>query len=208
VFKVPDTIPDDIASFMDPLGNAVHSALSFDLIGEDVLITGAGPIGCMAAAVCKHVGARHIVVTDINDKRLGIAEECGATVGVNVGACETRGVGAVQQTMRKLNMKEGFDVALEMSGQKDAYTTTMRCLNNGGGAALLGIPAAPFSVDFNDVIFKGLTLKGIYGREMFETWYKMSQMLQNGLADAIRPALTHEFAAHDFKKAFAEGAGG
>lgn len=200
VFKLSDQIQDDVASFMDPLGNAVHSALSFDLIGEDVLIAGAGPIGCMAAAVCKHVGARHVVVTDINDFRLDLARQCGATSGVNVGK---DGISAIKREMQRLDMKEGFDVALEMSGQPSALQAILSTMNNGGRISLLGIPSRSAEIDWNTIVFKGIVLKGIYGREMFETWYKMNNMLCNGLQEDIMPVLTNVHEADDFERAFA-----
>jgi threonine 3-dehydrogenase len=194
VFKLPKEIPDEIASFFDPLGNAVHTALSFDLVGEDVLITGAGPIGIMAAAVAKHVGARHIVVTDVNDYRLDLAKKLGATRVVNVANEELEAV------MKSLGMTEGFDVGLEMSGNEAAFRQMMKTMHHGGRVALLGIPTKEIAIDWNQVIFKGLVLKGVYGREMFETWYKMTAMLQSGLD--ISAAVTHRFPASEFKQAF------
>jgi len=193
-FRVPKDISDDIAAFFDPLGNAVHTALSFDLVGEDVLITGAGPIGCMAAAIARHVGARHVVVTDVNDYRLGLAQKMGATRAVNVQSTQ------LEDVMKALGMTEGFDVGMEMSGSGEALRTMLRTMNHGGRVAILGIPTAEVSIDWNAVIFKGLILKGIYGREMFETWYKMAAMLQSGLD--VSPVLTHHFPANDFAKAF------
>ena len=194
VFKLPDDIPDEIASFFDPLGNAVHTALSFDLVGEDVLITGGGPIGVMAAAIAKHVGARHVVVTDVNDYRLELAKKMGATRAVNVKTTTLRDV------MKDLGMTEGFDVGMEMSGNGDALRGMLEVMNHGGRVAILGIPPSEVSIDWNHVIFKGLVLKGVYGREMFETWYKMVAMLQSGLD--ITPVLTHRFPARDFERAF------
>jgi threonine 3-dehydrogenase len=196
VQPVPDEVPDDIAAILDPLGNATHTALSFDLVGEDVLITGAGPIGMMATAIARHVGARFVVVTDVNDYRLGIASRMGADRVINVATAEVAGV------MGELGMNEGFDVGLEMSGAPSALHDAITTMNNGGNIALLGIPAAatPTPIDWNDVIFKGLTLKGIYGRRMFETWYKMLAMLQTGLD--VSPVVTHRFAADDFEDAF------
>jgi threonine 3-dehydrogenase len=193
-FKLPDNVPDDIAAFLDPLGNAVHTALSFDLVGEDVLITGAGPIGCMAAAICRHVGARHVVVTDINNYRLDLARKMGATLAVNVTETKLRDV------MSTLHMSEGFDVGLEMSGSMDAFRGMVDVMNHGGRVAILGIPPKEGAIDWSQVIFKGLILKGIYGREMFETWYKMVSMLQSGLN--VEPVLTHRFAIDDFQKGF------
>lgn len=196
VFKLPKEIPDEIAAFFDPLGNAVHTALSFDLVGEDVLITGAGPIGIMAAAVARHVGARHVVVTDVNDYRLGLAKKLGATRTVNVGNEDLEAV------MKSLGMTEGFDVGLEMSGVESAFRQMMKTMHHGGRVALLGIPTKEIAIDWNQVIFKGLVLKGIYGREMFETWYKMTAMLQSGLD--VSAAVTHRFPASEFKQAFEE----
>ncbi len=194
VFALPDAIDDDIASILDPFGNAVHTALSFDLVGEDVLITGAGPIGVMASAVARHVGARFVVVTDVNEYRLGLARKMGATRAVNV-----RGE-SLSDVMTELGMREGFDVGMEMSGQPAALREMLSTMNNGGRVALLGIPSRDIAIDWNEVIFKGLTLKGIYGREMFETWYKMSSMLQSGLD--IAPVITHHMPAESFQSAF------
>lgn len=194
-FKVPKVISDDIAAFFDPLGNAVHTALSFDLVGEDVLITGAGPIGCMAAAIAKHVGARFVVVTDVNDFRLGLAKKLGATLAVN----PTRE--SLADVMKKLGMTEGFDVGLEMSGSPDAFRQMLEAMNHGGKIALLGIFSGAVPIDWNQVIFKGLFMKGIYGREMFETWYKMSSMLRSGLD--VSQILTHKLRAEEFEQGFA-----
>lgn len=194
VFPVPDSIPDDIASILDPLGNATHTALTFDLVGEDVLITGAGPIGIMATAIARHVGARYITVTDLNDYRLAISATMGADRAVNVN------VSSIADTMADLGMTEGFDVGLEMSGSFRALHDMITSMNHGGNVALLGIPpseAAP--IDWTDIIFKGLTLRGIYGRRMFETWYKMTSMLQTGLD--VSPVITHHFPAADFEEA-------
>ncbi len=194
---IPDDISDDIASILDPLGNATHTALSFDLVGEDVLITGAGPIGMMSVAIARHVGARFVVVTDINDYRLAIAATMGADRVVNVTTDN------VSDTMTVLGMAEGFDVGLEMSGVPSALHEMISTMNNGGNIALLGIPEAdaPTPIDWTDVIFKGLTLNGIYGRKMFETWYKMLAMLQTGLD--VSPVITHHFAVEDYVEAFA-----
>ena len=194
VFRVPKEIPDEIASFFDPLGNAVHTALSFDLVGEDVLITGAGPIGVMAAAISKHVGARHVVVTDLNPYRLELARKMGATRAVDVRS-ETLG-----DVMQSLGMTEGFDVGMEMSGNGQAFRDMLAVMNHGGRVAILGIPPNEVSIDWNQVIFKGLVLKGVYGREMFETWYKMVAMLQSGLD--VAPVVTHRFPAARFAEAF------
>lgn len=195
-FKLPASIPDDVAAIMDPLGNAVHTALTYDLVGEDVLITGAGPIGLMAAAVARFVGARHVVVTDVNPARLSMAPAMGATLGVDV----SRGPETLTNVMSQLGMMEGFDVALEMSGSPNAFADIMRTVIHGGKVALLGIPSQPIAIDWNDVIFKGLTLQGIYGRQMFETWYKMVALLQAGLD--VTPVITHRFAAEEFQHAF------
>ncbi len=194
VFKLPATIGDDMASILDPLGNATHTALSFDLVGEDVLITGAGPIGIMAVAIARYAGARHIVITDVNDYRLGLAKEMGATRALNV----TRE--SIDDTMDELGMEEGFDVGMEMSGNPQAFQDLLRTMHHGGKVAILGIPPDDMSIDWNQVIFKGLILKGIYGREMFETWYKMSSMLQSGLN--IGPIITHHFDVDDYQPAF------
>lgn len=193
-FPLPDGISDDVASFLDPLGNATHTALSFDLVGEDVLITGAGPIGCMGAAIARHAGARHVVVTDVNDYRLDLARRLGATRAVNV---ERQ---TIRDTMDELGMSEGFDVGMEMSGNALAFRDLLKHMNHGGHVGLLGIPPDEVAIDWNEVIFKGLVLKGIYGREMFETWYKMVSMLQSGLD--VTPIITHRFGAEDYEKAF------
>jgi threonine 3-dehydrogenase len=193
-FVLPDDVPDRVASVFDPLGNAVHTALSFDMVGEDVLITGAGPIGLMAVPIARHVGARHVVITDINESRLELARQMGATRAVNVTQT------SLQEVMQDLGMTEGFDVALEMSGSPAAIGDMLRAMNHGGRVAILGIPPGETSIDWNQVIFKGLILKGIYGREMFETWYKMTSMIQSGLD--ISPVLTHQFPIDDFQQGF------
>jgi len=193
-FKIPDSISSDLAAIFDPFGNAVHTALAFDLVGEDVLITGAGPIGIMAAAVARHVGARHIVITDINDYRLDLAGKMGASRTVNV---QSESLGAV---ITELGMTEGFDVGLEMSGTPDAFRDMLHHMNHGGKVAMLGIPPAEMSIAWSDVIFKGLVIKGIYGREMFETWYKMASLLQSGLD--LAPIVTHRFAIEEFQQGF------
>jgi threonine 3-dehydrogenase len=193
-FVLPDSIGDDVAAFLDPLGNATHAALSFDLVGEDVLITGAGPIGLMAAAIARHVGARHVVITDVNDYRLELAPRMGATRAVNPQR-ET-----LDQVMRELGMREGFDVGLEMSGNPAAFRDMLRVMVHGGRVAILGIPPGEAAIDWNQVIFKGLVLKGIYGREMFETWYKMATMLQSGLD--VTPVITHHYGSADYIAAF------
>lgn len=193
-FKIPDNISDDLASIFDPFGNAVHTALSFDLVGEDVLITGAGPIGIMAAAVARHVGARHVVITDLNDYRLELARKMGATRAVNIGKENLADV------MKELGMTEGFDVGLEMSGVPAAFRDMLAKMNHGGKIAMLGIPSGETAIDWNQVIFKGLIIKGIYGREMFETWYKMASLIQSGLD--LTPIITHRFGIDDFQKGF------
>ncbi len=194
VYPLPDNIPDNIASFLDPLGNAVHTALSFDLVGEDVLITGAGPIGIMAAAICKKVGARFVVITDVNEYRLDLARKIGDVVAINPANKSLKDV------MKELGMTEGFDVGLEMSGNAKAFNQMLDHMNHGGKIAILGIPSEPVAIDWNNVIFKGLILKGIYGREMFDTWYKMIMLLQSGLN--VAPVLTHEFSYKEYQKAF------
>ena len=194
VFKLPDTISDDLASVLDPLGNATHTALSFDLVGEDVLITGAGPIGIMAVAIARYAGARHIVITDINDYRLDLARKMGATRALNV---QTE---SIDDTMRDLGMEEGFDVGMEMSGNPQAFRDMLRTMHHGGKVAILGIPPSETTIDWTEVIFKGLELKGVYGREMFETWYKMSSMLQSGLN--IDSIITHHYDIDEFQPAF------
>ncbi|MDH4048283.1 MAG: L-threonine 3-dehydrogenase [Gammaproteobacteria bacterium] len=194
VFKLPKAITSDMASILDPLGNATHTALSFDLVGEDVLITGAGPIGIMAVAIARYAGARHVVITDVNEYRLELARKMGASVALNVKS------GSLDDTMRELGMEEGFDVGMEMSGNPSAFRDLLRTMHHGGKVALLGIPPEQTAIDWTQVIFKGLILKGIYGREMFETWYKMSSMLQSGLN--IEPVITHRFPIDDFQDAF------
>lgn len=193
-FKLPDDISDDMAAIFDPFGNAVHTALSFTLVGEDVLITGAGPIGIMAAAVCRHVGARHVVITDVNQYRLELAQKMGATRVVDVLKED------LTEVMGSLGMTEGFDVGLEMSGVPSAVKSMLSAMNNGGKIAMLGIPPSDMIVDWNQVIFKGLQIKGIYGREMFDTWYKMVSLLQSGLD--ISPIITHQFKIDEFQKGF------
>ncbi len=194
-YPIPAELTDDVAAVLDPLGNAAHTALSYDLVGEDVLVAGAGPIGLMAAAIARHVGARHVVVTDVNDYRLGLAARVGATRAVNVKTT------ALRDVMGELGMTEGFDVGLEMSGSPDALRLMIEVMNNGGGMALLGIPPENVAVDWSKIIFKGLRIKGIYGREMYDTWYKMIAMLQSGLD--VSPILTHRFPVDAFEAGFA-----
>ncbi|MFN2322005.1 MAG: L-threonine 3-dehydrogenase [Trueperaceae bacterium] len=196
VFTLPDAIPDTVAAVLDPFGNAVHTALSFDLVGEDVLVTGAGPIGCMAAAVARFVGARHVVVTDPNPYRRGLAERMGASRVVDPSAPGFD----LRDVMADLGMTEGFDVAFEMSGSGAALREGLAAMNYGGEVALLGVPSADVAIDWNVVIFKGLVLKGIYGREMFETWYKMAGLLESGLD--LGPIITHELPAKRFQEGF------
>jgi threonine 3-dehydrogenase len=195
VYRVDPSIPEEVISTFDPLGNAVHTALSWDLVAEDVLITGAGPIGCMAAAICKFAGARHIVVTDVNPYRLELARTLGATRAVNV-ATES-----LAEVKRELGMKEGFDVALEMSGHPSGLNDILTHSSNGAKVSLLGIFPEKVAIDWDLVIFKGLVLKGIYGREMFETWYKMGSMIRAGMD--ISPVITHRFHYTDFAEGFA-----
>ena len=195
VVPLPDAIPDEIGAILDPLGNAVHTALSFDLLGEDVLITGAGPIGIMAAAVARHAGARNVVITDINAARLRLAAHVVPTVrAVDVTKEE------LQDVIHELGMREGFDVGLEMSGNQRALDQMVESLVMGGKIALLGIPPGQSPVDWSRIVFKAITIKGVYGREMFETWYKMIAMLENGL-DVSR-VITHEMPVSDFRQGF------
>jgi len=188
-------IDRDIASIFDPFGNAVHTALSFPVLGEDVLVTGAGPIGMLATAVARHAGARYVVVTDVNDYRLDLARQMGATVALNIRNGRT-----LKDVEQQLGMKEGFDVGLEMSGNSEALKMMVDHMCHGGKIAMLGIPPGPVPFDWNKVVFNMLTIKGIYGREMYETWYKMSVMLESGLN--IKPAITHRFHFTDFEKGF------
>jgi threonine 3-dehydrogenase len=187
-------IDRDTASIFDPFGNAVHTALSFPVLGEDVLITGAGPIGAMAAAVVRHAGARHVVITDVNPYRLELAEKMGASLALDVRSER------IQDAQKKLGMKEGFDVGLEMSGNPAAFRDMLANMAHGGRIAMLGIPEKEMAIDWNLVIFNMLTIKGIYGREMYETWYMMTVMLQSGLN--IKPIITHRFDFADFQKGF------
>ncbi len=184
----------DVAAIFDPFGNAVHTALSFPVLGEDVLITGAGPIGIMAVAIVKHAGARFSVITDVNDYRLELAKRMGATVALNVKN------GGLREVQQRLGMKEGFDVGLEMSGSPAALRDMIDNMSHGGKIAMLGIPSEPIAIDWNKVVFNMLTIKGIYGREMYETWYKMTVMLESGLD--IKPVITHRFHHTDFQKGF------
>jgi len=200
VVPLPDAVDDEIGAILDPLGNAVHTALSFDLVGEDVLITGAGPIGIMAAAVARHVGARHVVITDINPARLDLAGKVADVIPVNVAEEDLKAV------MGRLKLKQGFDVGLEMSGSQAALDQMVEALVMGGRIALLGIPPGKSPVDWSRIVFKAITLKGIYGREIFETWYKMIAMLENGL-DVLK-VITHRFPVDAFEDGFAAMIGG
>ncbi|WP_166417881.1 L-threonine 3-dehydrogenase [Cochlodiniinecator piscidefendens] len=194
VVPLPDEIDDEIGAILDPLGNAVHTALSFDLIGEDVLITGAGPIGIMAAAVARHVGARHVVITDVNQERLDLAGRVTDVRPVNIAQEE------LSDVVAQLGMTEGFDVGLEMSGNQRALDQMVEALVMGGRIALLGIPPGKSPVDWSRIVFKAITIKGVYGREIFETWYKMIAMLQNGLD--VRNVITHRYSVDAYEEAF------
>lgn len=201
-FKPPHPVPEDLLAIFDPFGNAVHMALSFDVAGEDVLITGAGPIGIMAAAVCRHVGARHIVITDVNDYRLRLAEQFDISEAVNVsGRADSETASQqLQGVMDRLGMTEGFDIGLEVSGHHQAVNSMMATMNRGGRLACLGLAGRPMNIDWDLFVLHGLHLKGIYGREMFETWYKMSSLLDSGLD--ISPVITHRFDIDDYQQAF------
>jgi threonine 3-dehydrogenase len=200
VWHHADGIDLDVAAIFDPFGNAVHTAMAFSVLGEDVLITGAGPIGIMAAAVVRHAGARYVVVTDVNSSRLELAKRVGVSRAVNVRE------ESLSEVQRELGMEEGFDIGLEMSGSVDAIRGMLGQMCHGGHIALLGIPSAEVAIDWNELVFKGLTLRGIYGREMYETWYLMTVMVQSGLD--IRPVITDRFAASDYEEAFATAAAG
>lgn len=199
-YRLPDAVSDDLASIFDPFGNAVHTALSFDLVAEDVLITGAGPIGIMAVAVARHCGALHVVITDVNEYRLALARRMGATLAINVNER------SLESVMQELGMTEGFDVGLEMSGVPSAFRAMLETMNHGGRVAVLGIPPAEMSLDWSRIIFKGLTIKGIYGREMFETWYRMSGLIQSGLD--LDPVITHRLPLSRFQEGFETMASG
>ncbi len=193
-YKLPDDISDNIGAILDPLGNATHSALSFDLVGEDVLITGAGPVGILAAVIAQHVGARHVVITDVNPYRLTLAARLGIKHTINPLQTD------LQQVMTTLNMQEGFDVGLEMSGNANAFNQMLTHMNHAGKMALLGFLPHDTQIDWSNLIMRGLTVKGIYGREMYQTWYKMIMMLQSGLA--VNDIITHEFHCDDYQQAF------
>ena len=195
VIPLPDEIEDEVGAILDPLGNAIHTALSFDVVGEDVLIAGAGPIGIMAAAVVRHVGARNIVITDINSDRLALASRVADCLPVNVAEADLR------EVIHRLGMKEGFDVGLEMSGNQNAIDQMVDSLVMGGRIAMLGIPPGKSPMDWSRVVFKAISIKGVYGREIFETWYKMIAMLQNGLD--IREVITHRYNADQYADGFA-----
>ena len=194
VLALPEHISDDQAAILDPFGNATHCALAFDMVGEDVLITGAGPIGIMAVAISRFIGARNVVITDVNEHRLDLARKMGATRALNIKYQSIRDV------MDELDMVEGFDVGLEMSGNPMALNDMVKAMNHGGHIAMLGIPPQETLIDWNQVIFKSLMIKGIYGREMFETWYKMMAMVKSGLN--ISPVITHHFPIADYQQAF------
>ena len=195
VWHCSSKVPEEIYAYFDPLGNAAHTALSFDLLGEDVLVTGAGPIGMMAVAIARHAGARHVVITDVNDYRLQIAKRMGANLAINTKR------ESVADAKAKLGMLEGFDVGLEMSGNPQALKDMVANMAHGGKIALLGIqPSGDFGFDWNAVVFKGLFIKGIYGREMYETWYKATMMIESGMD--VTPVVTHRFKAEDFEKGF------
>ena len=194
IVPLPDDVDDELGAILDPLGNAVHTALAFDLVGEDVLIAGAGPIGIMAGAIARHVGARHVVITDVNPLRLRLAREVAAVTPVDVSKEKLADV------MAGLGMKEGFDIGLEMSGAPSAFDQMVEHMVVGGHIAMLGIPSRPAPVDWTKIVFKLLTIRGIYGREMFETWHKMIAMLQSGLD--VRKVITHRLSARDFRQGF------
>lgn len=193
-YPVSDAISDNVAAILNPFGNSTHTALSFDLVGEDVLITGAGPVGIMAAAIARHVGARYVVVTDINEYRLKLAKQMGATLAINPLNV------SLDDVMKQLNMKEGFDVGLEMSGNAKAFNDMIAYMNHAGKIGLLGFLPKNTGIDWSEIIFKGIMIKGVYGREMFDTWYKMITMIESGLD--IHPIITHEFSVQDYAKAF------
>lgn len=194
IWEHPTDIDRDVASIFDPFGNATHTALQWQLLGEDVLITGAGPIGVMAVAICKHAGARHVVITDVNDYRLNLAKQMGATLAINVKR------DSIADAQRKLDMHEGFDIGLEMSGNGSAFNDMITNMAHGGKISMLGIPDPGMAIDWNTVVFNMLTIKGIYGREMYETWYKMAVMVQSGLD--LSPVITHRFDAQQFQQGF------
>ena len=195
VYPIASGIEEDIAAIYDPLGNATHAALEFDLVGEDVLVTGAGPIGLMVAAIARHAGARYVVITDVNAYRLQLAEKMGVSRAVQAGT-------DMSAVMRTLGMQEGFDIGFEMSGNGQALQSMLSCLNNGANVSLMGIFATPIEIDWTEIVLKGITLRGIYGRKMFATWYKTTSMLQSGLN--VLPVVTHHFPVADYQQAFAQ----
>lgn len=194
VVKIPDNISDDVGAILDPFGNAVHSTLEFNMAGEDILITGAGPVGIMSAAIAKHVGARYVVITDINDYRLDLAKKMNVTKAVNTTHTD------LKEVMKELGMTEGFDIGLEMSGNPQAFSQMLEVINYGACIAFLGIPTKPFSIDWTKVVFHSLKIHGIYGRRMYETWYKGISILQSGLD--ITPVITDHYPVEAFEKAF------
>ena len=193
MIPIDESLDEDIVSFFDAYGNATHTALMFDVVGEDVLVTGAGPIGVMAAAICKKNGARRVIITDVNEYRLELARKMGV-IAVNVATED------LETVMRESAMVEGFDVGLEMSGSPAAFSQMLHHMRNGGKIAMLGIFGKDMEMNWNDVVFKGLTIQGVYGRKMFETWYKMSAMIQGGLD--LEPIITHRFKYTDYEKGF------
>ena len=194
VWLIDKKINPKIAAFFDPFGNAVHTALSYDIVGEDVLITGAGPIGIMCASICKFVGAKNVVITDVNEYRLGLAKKLGATKAINVSKEK------IEDCFDELDIMNGFDIGLEVSGNPQAFKNLLSVMYNGGSVALLGLLPDSTQINWDDIIFKGLNVKGIYGREMYETWYKMNQLLKSGLD--ISTILTHEFPVDQYEQAF------
>jgi threonine 3-dehydrogenase len=194
IWRHDPKVDRDAAAIFDPFGNAVHTGLAFDVLGEDVLITGAGPIGIMAAAVVRHAGARFVVITDVNEYRLDLAKKVGVDLAVNVKEM------SIADAQKKLGMMEGFDVGLEMSGNATAFRDMIHNMSHGGKIAMLGIPTAEIAINWREVIFNMLTIKGIYGREMYETWYKMTVLLQSGLD--LHPVITHRFSYKDFEEGF------
>jgi threonine 3-dehydrogenase len=194
VWRHDPKVNRDAAAIFDPFGNAVHTALTFEVLGEDVLITGAGPIGIMAAAVARHAGARYVVITDVNEYRLNLARKVGVNLAVNVTKS------SIQEAQAQLGMKEGFDVGLEMSGNENAFRDMLHNMAHGGRIAMLGIPSGEMAINWREVIFNMLTIRGIYGRQMYESWYKMTVLLQSGLN--IQPVITHRFSYRDFDEGF------
>ena len=194
IWRHDPKVDRDAAAIFDPFGNAVHTALTYDVVGEDVLITGAGPIGIMAAAVARHAGARYVVITDVNEYRLNLARKVGVNLAVNVTKS------SIKEAQAELGMKEGFDVGLEMSGNETAFRDMLHNMAHGGRIAMLGIPSGEMAINWREVIFNMLTIRGIYGRQMYESWYKMTVLLQSGLD--IQPVITHRFSYRDFDEGF------